>query len=195
MIMLAAAASLAACDRVTEVSPAPSKPSTAPARALGSLSRDDVVVPVAEAHALWDAKERRLTILLVPTALSPEERARVEKGEAFFALSNKPSPDPAKWKRYPHAEFSLTFKEGAPTTRENVMLLHLFAYSFKQEGMCDNYNASGTGAGERIQSLDLKLDASGGSVSIASDGDESYLDGRIGWNLNVTVPVRVVVAK
>lgn len=183
---------LVGCDRGPTATPSATTSRTTPASAVsGSVSRDGVSFPVVEAYASWEPKKRALTFLLLPTVLTPEERVKVQKETPFFTLCRKTSPDPAKWKQYPYAEFELTFAEGAGRARENITTLHLFGYSIKKEGMSDNFNTGGADAVERVKALDLKVDDVGGSVTLATDGDESYMDGKFGWTLNLTLPVSV----
>ncbi|MFO8024919.1 hypothetical protein [Thiohalophilus sp.] len=78
--------------------------------AQGFVEKAGTRMPVVDSVAVLDERLDKLTIYLLPTRLSADEKRRIARGSALMVLMNKGSPDSSKWNWYPYATLELQYR-------------------------------------------------------------------------------------
>jgi hypothetical protein len=153
--------------------------------AQGFIEKNGTRMDVVDSFAVLDKVKGKLTIYLLPSRLSADEKQKVMGKNAFFVLVDKPSPDSKKWSWYPYAKLELSNKQGKFNSKNDIGGYYLMAYGVKKKNYTDNLNGN------------LKYDKSvvldnyrrdGKRVSFQFRGKEDFF--KIRWQLNIAAEIQ-----
>lgn len=153
--------------------------------AQGYIEKDGVRMNVEDSFAVLDKAKGKLTIYFLPGKLSDEGKRNIKEKSAFFALVDKPSPDPDKWSWYPYAKLELSNRTGKFETKQDLGHYYLMAYGIKKKNYTDNLN------GNLKHDNSVAIESyrfSGQGVSFHFSGKEDYF--KIQWQLDVAAEIQ-----
>jgi hypothetical protein len=160
----------------------------ASAQSMGTLTQNGVSMEVKTVVAVLDEKPS-LIFYLLPFQPSPDEVAKLQAADILFWMSDKPSPDPKKWKDCPHGAFTLDWgfqKQSVGDAKKAFVFVNSYA----------NGNSLSLSKGpERVEASVTGPVKVGQEVTLTSKGSDAIEKNTISWNLNLKAKVLASKAK
>ena len=150
--------------------------------AQGYIEKAGTRMPVVDSVALVDERLNRLTVYLLPTRLSAEEKRRIGKTNALVVLMNKSSPDRQKWGWYPYAKLELQYRTSGLDNEDNLYSYALLLQGVRQKNQANTINGHFADQ-ERLQGYRFE----GDRVLFRFSGHRKGVKTR--WDLDVNVPI------
>jgi hypothetical protein len=155
------------------------------AQSMGTVTENGVSMEVKAAVALLDPSGPSLLFYLLPFQPTDDEIAKLQAEDSFWLL-DKPSPDPAKWKKSPHGKFKLgwSFEKEAVGDAKKATL-YLYTYAVGAEGSNININKFGS-------DVEVALGGpvkAGQEVTVTSKGTDTLRDTVMAWDLRLEARV------
>ena len=154
------------------------------------MTENGVSMKVVDAVAVWNAKEKKLSLYLTPFKLEKKHLAELRKDRAFFVVFKEKSPDPRKWQWCPYAEVNLRMKR-AGGDKTAVEGYHYVIYGLTKKNNTANLNRGSSGAQKEITSLKFTVPSGGnpGNLQMRFSGRGKIFDDSYSWELAVKCPV------
>jgi hypothetical protein len=156
------------------------------AQSMGTLTDNGVSLEVKNVVAVLDDAPS-LVFYLLPFQPTADEVGKLQAGDILFWMSDKPSPDPKKWKTCPHGSFKLSWSFAKQSIGDPKK-----AFVFVASSAEGNAVTASRGPGEVPVSLTGQVKV-GQEVTLTSKGSIAFDKGPVSWDLNVRT--RVLASK
>jgi len=161
--------------------------------ASGTITQDGNTLELKSAVAVWDSKEKTLTIGLFPFAVDEQDvRIMVSDGaQALAAL--KPSPNPATWERTPLGALQLRYKKRP----KKFQMKGLQSMSLRASWLGDGgktFAVTRRTEGQLAKAFDEfggSMSKTGGEFSALLAGSEQFIAAALDWNIRLECLIHV----
>lgn len=148
----------------------------------GYIEKAGTRMPIADSVAVMDEKLNRLSIYLLPTRLTKEEKRRITNTSALMVLMNKGSPDSRKWDGYPYAKLELQNRSSRFDSVDN-----LYGYALMLHGILQRNQANTVNGHFADQEILRGYRFDGQRVRFTFSGQRKAIETR--WDLKVNAPL------
>lgn len=155
--------------------------------ASGMLTQNGKTIRLKSAVAVWDAAAGRLTIALLPFAVSRKDIDTIRDSGALFVAADKPSPNPARWPKPPFAVLVIEFRNAAGMIRpENVRHYELHVSWLDRMNYTLSVNRNYQDEVKREFSELAGSPRAGATVRLVGHGNQTFRGGdKLSWDFRV----------